>query len=389
MRVVDCDQHAVLPGDDWWTPRLPERYSSWMPVYRVDERGERKLFVEGRVIEQPTPTLFGKPLADGFFGATEGATLTPGSWREEKPEAISPADALRRGGVDAPVRLEVMDREGIEQAFIFPSKILGLMPALTSSSFALAVARAYNDWMFDYCSAAPDRLRPIAVVPQQDLVLACEEAERAHARGVCCIHLRPNTVAGMNLSHPAYDRLWSTCERLGLAAMIHEGYGLAKIPRVGVERVRTTLQGHAVSHPFEHMMACLLLITDGVFERFPRLHVAFMESGAGWAPFWLHRLDEHAEVFKSDHTPRLPEKPSTYFKRQCFIGVEPGEPFLRHLLDFGLEDTLLFTTDFPHFDAAYPGGVQKLRDRTDVSERQKELMLWRNAARLFGFGTPA
>lgn len=351
-----------------------------MPTYEDDV-----LHAENRVIQPPSATFHGQPTQAAWFGKTQGATYTPGSWASEDPAAIEVLEALRRGGLDPNDRLAAMDREGIEIAYVFPSKVLGLLPALRSSSFAIEVARAYNDWANDYCSAATDRLKPVAVVPQQDLVLAVAEAERVHAAGFKAIMLRPNTVADMNVDDPAYDALWATCERRGLAVTFHEGFGVAKIPRIGTERIRNTMQGHMVSHVFEHMMAVLLLITGGVMERFPGVRFAFMESGATWAAFWMNRMDDHAEQFSKDVL-NLPQKPSTYFKRQCFLGVDAGDPLLTVLIDNGFEDTLLFCSDFPHFDAHFPGAVAELTDRRDVSDDVKRKMLSENAQRLYGTG---
>jgi predicted TIM-barrel fold metal-dependent hydrolase len=131
------------------------------------------------------------------------------------------------------------------------------------------------------------------------------------------------------------------------------------------------------------MMAVMLLITGGVMERFPALSFAFMESGGGWAPFWLNRMDDHAEQFAKDHPP-LPEKPSTYFRRQCFLGIEAEDPLLPMLIDQGLEDNLLFASDFPHFDAKFPGAVTGLTDREDIGEAVKRKILSDNARRLNG-----
>lgn len=376
--IIDADSHIVLPDDDsWWRGGISEKYAAWMPSYEANV-----LRAEGRVIEQPSSTFHGQPTQAAWFGKTQGATYTPGSWAMDDPSAVDVLDALRRGGLDPKDRIAAMDREGIEVAYIFPSKVLGLLPALRSSAFALEVATTYNDWAASYCNEYPDRLKPVAVVPQQDLVLAAEEVERVHSSGVNTIMLRPNTVADMNIDDSAYDTLWATCARHDIAVTFHEGFGVAKIPRIGTERTRNTMQGHMVSHPFEHMMAVLLLITGGVMERFPALRFAFMESGATWAPFWLARMDDHAEQFAKDRL-ALPEKPSDYFKRQCFLGVDAGDPLLTFLIEQGLEDNLLFCSDFPHFDAHFPGAVDAITGRDDVADAVKQKMLCSNARRLF------
>ncbi|MEU7592765.1 amidohydrolase family protein [Streptomyces sp. NPDC039022] len=379
--VIDADSHIVLPdSDDWWRGRLPEKYAAWMPSYRDD-----RLTAEGRVIEQPSSTFHGRPTQAAWFGGSQGATYTPGSWKFDDPAAVDVLGALRRGGLDPKDRLAAMDREGINRAYIFPSKVLGLLPALRSSAFAYEVAKAYNDWVLAYCAEDRERLFPVAAVPQHDLVLAVDEARRALEQGVRTVILRPNTVAGTNIDDPVYDLLWEFCQEHDVAVCFHEGFGVARIPRIGTERTHDTMQGHLVSHTFEHMMAVMLLITGGVLERFPGVRFAFMESGAGWAPFWLNRMDDHAEQFAKDRPP-LPERPSTYFKRQCYLGVEPEDPLLPMLIEQGLGENLLFASDFPHFDAKFPGAVTALADRKDIDEAAKRQLLCDNARRFFGIG---
>lgn len=379
FQVIDADSHIVLPNDDsWWRETMPKKYADWMPGYENSQ-----LHAEGRIIEQPSATFHGQPTAAAWFGKTQGATYTPGSWQKDDPAAITVLEALKKGGLNPADRLTAMDSEGIDITYIFPSKVLGLLPALRSSAFAVEVARSYNNWIADYCADSEGRLNPIAILPQQDLILAVEEAERVRNKGFSAVMLRPNTVGGLNVDHPNYERLWSVCQEAGIAVMFHEGYGVANIPRIGVERIHNTMQGHMISHPFEHMMAVLLLITGGVMERFPRLRFGFMESGASWAPFWFNRMDGHAEFFAKDHA-LLPEKPSTYFKRQCFLGVDADDPLLPTLIDAGFEDTLLFASDFPHFDAPFPGAVDLMIDRIDITDSVKRKILYENGARLYG-----
>lgn len=377
--VIDADSHIVLPdSDDWWRGRLPEKYAAWMPRYQ-----DGTLTAEGRIIEQPSSTFHGRPIQAAWFGTTQGATYTPGSWMHDDPAAVEVLGALRRGGLDPRDRLAAMDREGITLAQIFPSKVLGLLPALHSSAFAHEVVKAYNDWVLAYCAEDRARLFPVAALPQHDLVLAVEEAHRMLDQGVRAVILRPNTVAGTNVDDPVYEALWAFCERHAMAVCFHEGFGVARIPRIGTERTRDTMQGHLVSHTFEQMTAVMLLITGGVMERFPRLNFAFMESGAGWAPFWLNRMDDHTEQFAKDRPP-LPEKPSSYFKRQCYLGIEPEDPLLPMLVQQGLEENLLFASDFPHFDAKFPGAVTALTERGDLTEPVKRKLLSDNARRFFG-----
>jgi uncharacterized protein len=137
------------------------------------------------------------------------------------------------------------------------------------------------------------------------------------------------------------------------------------------------------------MMAMLALIEGGVLERHPKLKVGFMESGCGWLPYWLWRMDEEYECHYWEVKDNVKMKPSDYFRRQCFITFEPSEPYLdRIIADVGV-DNLLFGSDYPHvhwqIDADAPGVLdidRVLRDRLPSSTVQK--ILGDNPARFYG-----
>ena len=94
----------------------------------------------------------------------------------------------------------------------------------------------------------------------------------------------------------------------------------------GTDRFDKFLAVHAVSHPFEQMIAMAQLIFGGVFERYPRLRVGFLESGAGWVPFWMDRLDEEWEKRGDVEAPLCKQKPSSYvMSGRCYFGVECEE----------------------------------------------------------------
>ena len=156
------------------------------------------------------------------------------------------------------------------------------------------------------------------------------------------------------------------------------------MPRLGQERTHNWYQLHAFEHPAEHMMASMLMITGGVMHRYPKLRVGFMESGAGWAGFWLHHLDEHHEKLIQMYPELAPESATYYFQRQCFLGVEPDYEQVPHLIECGLEDCLVFSSDFPHFDAIWPGSVAAMANRKDMTDGQKRKALRDNALRMYG-----
>jgi predicted TIM-barrel fold metal-dependent hydrolase len=377
--VIDGDGHIIFPSDDWWKPYLPKKYWQWTPQRRSESGGTARDYVEGRPVSAPMVVS----TKDGGLGWG----FTPGAWKRADAASITMAEARKAGGADPKDRLQAMDVDGIDIAYLYPSSPLLSQPAaIFSSAFALAMEQAYNDWLYDYCAEDRHRLRPAALIPQQDAVLAVEEMERARKRGVTVAMLRPNPVGPYTIDHPNNELIWTAAEELNMAVALHEGVEL-DILHLGADRCQNGTQKHVASHPLEMMMASLVLITGGLLERHPRLRLGFMESGAGWAPFWLHRMDEHYErMFGGVRTTKEP--PSHYFKRQCFLGVEPDDPLIPNMVDFGLEECLVFSSDFPHVDAIYPGSVSALATRTDLTGATKRKVLLENAQRMYGLVSP-
>ena len=134
-------------------------------------------------------------------------------------------------------------------------------------------------------------------------------------------------------------------------------------------------------------MALLALVEGGTLERHPGLRVAFLEAGCGFLPYWLWRLDEvEYRSLAGEVEDNVRRAPSAYFRRQCFIAMEPEEPYLSEMLPFIGEDNLVFGTDFPHLDhdAGVVGHALALRGRLPGEALRK--ILWDNPCRFYGLG---
>ena len=128
--------------------------------------------------------------------------------------------------------------------------------------------------------------------------------------------------------------------------MFHEGTD-GQFPTAGLDRYDNFFMTRTVPHPFEQMLAALSMIAGGVVERFPRLKIAFLESGCGWLPFWLHRIHEHFEK-RAHEVPWLKTDPIACFRRQCMISCDPDEATIPTVVDFIGEDYVCWASDYPH-----------------------------------------
>jgi uncharacterized protein len=294
-----------------------------------------------------------------------------------------------------------MDREGVDIGVLFSTAGLSfcwyedLDPEL-----AAALCRAYNDWLHDYCSIAPARMLGMALLPVHDVELAQQELRRAVCElGMAGIFWRPNAHFGRRISDRAYDPVFALAEELGVPIGYHEGNtGYVSPLRGGSDgmgfkwfgsgRVDTRFAMHAARHPMEQMGAFIALASEGVLDRFPRLHFAFLESGCGWLPYWLERLDVMRDnpVFGESYLGK--ERPSEYFRRgQCFVSceaeeAEEGVPVLGRSLG---HECLMWASDYPHPDAVpyFPNTVGPIVDDQQLEADFKRKILWDNPARFY------
>jgi predicted TIM-barrel fold metal-dependent hydrolase len=360
--IVDGDGHIVEP-DEVWTEHLPDRFRSYVP-HAVYERGEFWFECNGRA---------------GFRHKGSPASLSaPG----QTPHATTEPVALR-GGADPAARLDDMAVDGIGIAALYPT--LGLMiQAVTEREPALALCRAINDWLAGYCAHAPDRLIGVGTLPMTDADDALTEAKRCvEELGFKAVWRRPEHFGTLpRLQDGSYEPLWSYLEETCVPLAIHPGLN-GIIP---VDALRERFDDyysalHALHFVTEQQQVLTQFIAYGILERHPRLRVAFVETGAMWALSYVHRLDEHLEVFGFDRA-GLTMKPSDYFRRQCFVSVEEPEPGLSVMLD-RFPENVIFASDYPHADGTFPGSTKELVETTSLTEPQKQAVLRDNALRLY------
>ena len=356
--VIDSDGHVIEPPD-LWARYLEERYRPRAPRPVRDENGRFGYVVDDRYLMRVAASL-------------------------AVPRAAGGGEArIREGGWDPHKRLEDMDAEGIDVAVLYPT-LAFFFPEIGDVALHAALCRAYNDWLADYCKAAPERLLGVALLPLQDVEASIRELERATGSlGFRGAFVRPNPYAGRPIQHPAYDPFWDCASSLGVPITVHEGVSDA-LPTLGRDRTENPVFLHLMSHPFEQMAACGGLILGGVLERFPDLRCVFLESGSGWAPYWLDRMDEHFAVWHKK-LPAVRRAPSEYFARQCFIAMDPDDGLAATTVGLLGDACVVWSSDYPHIDATFPGAVkQSLESLGALPEASIRKVLGGNALRLYG-----
>jgi uncharacterized protein len=353
MRVVDSDAHVIegreLMGE--LLARFPEK----IRMARPEETGAA-LVIEGRFYPHS-------------FGPGAGCPAPEGLCVDRGANPFTPAGVL----ADA-------DREGIDTMIFFPSAALGV-PGFADQTFAAEMARLYNRWLAGYCRPHGGRLHGVGLVPVEDVSTSVAILAEAKALGLVAVMV-PAVLRTRNLDHPDLEPLYRAAEELDLPLAIHGAPGI-HLPKLGSERFENYLQVHAVSFPFDMMVATTALILGGVLERHPRLRVALLESGVGWVPYFVDRLDEHVEK-RGRLAPECRRRPREYVERgQLYVSCEPEESALPFVTETLGDHFVMYASDYPHWDSDFPHSTRPLRERTDLSDAVRERIMGANACRFY------
>ncbi len=362
--VVDADGH-VNEGDIDLASRLPEKWRSQAPIRLRDNQGYPRILLEGRIwstSQGPGPGVTG-PFAEKA--------------RKSRPGMTNPVE-----------RLKDMDLEGIDVAVLFGTQIALTVNGLMSGELAAVLCHAVNEWLLEYCAADSKRLRAVGLIPCQDPPAAVKELEYLAKAGATSVML-PTNVYGRNMGDPMFYPIYEAAQEIGMTLSVHPQTGHDGIPGVsgvmgaGSRRFFKYVYVHMTAFPFELMIAMMHMIGEGVFDRFPRLKVGFMEGGAGWLPYWMERLDEHVEKL-APQMPELKRRPSNIIRSdQIVLSCESEESGLDRVLDAAGPGSVLYASDYCHWDCHFPYSVKDIIEARDLSDGQKERILGQNAINFF------
>src|SRR5438045_6321640 len=241
-----------------------------------------------------------------------------------------PLDGFHRGAIrsrlgihkdnttTAKTWIDFLDGTGLESTVLYPTAGLAF-PSIQDPSWAVPLARAYNDWFTDkFHKASPDRLKAVALVPLQNVPEAVKELRRAVTElGMVGGVIGANSAeVGLRkpLGHADFWPLYEEAERLDVPIAVHGAPSMS----LGINFFDQFAQTHALEHPIAQMIQLTSMVMQGVFERFPKLRVAFLEAGVSWVPFMMDRLDRSYDVWSGrkykEFSEWLKKKPSEYIR---------------------------------------------------------------------------
>ena len=373
-KLISCDDHldlGQLPADLWMT-RLPASLRDRAP--HIEERDGLAVWVcDGKV-----------------WGSWAGKQL--GQEQLTRPKPLY--NAFDRGGIIdqsarrpavAELRLADMDRDGAQTQVIF-----GPIFQISTDDSALRVAcyRVYNDWLMEFCAAAPNRLIGVPMLPETPDGATEELLRLAGKGGVRQVTLMIANIKP-KLDDPAWEKLWTALEDTGIILSWHITVF------VGKPGDRVAGKTASVFENTKFFMANFLepfvdLFAWGILERHPKLRLVMAEAGTGWLPWLVEELDyrhwrlwEAKEFWADKGGIALETKPSELFKRQIYATFQEDHVAMSLIPFFG-DGHLLWASDYPHPDSVWPNSRAAIeRQMRNLSPEMRQKLTHDNAAHLY------
>ena len=389
-KLFDADNHYWESSDAFTRHRDPKFKDRGVQVKEVD--GVVRYVVDGRVFEGlPGPAdVHNRPEPGSFLDYFQGKTT-----RKEFQAAFNVRPSDRPEWYNRDARLGVMDQQGVEATWLFPSQGVVLeAPMHGDIEAAVEVSRAFNRWIEEeWGFAYQDRIFGVPYMNLSDPDRAVQELEWCIANGARVVTLRHGPAATAtgprSPADPMFDRFWGLAQEANVVVAPHAGSDYtyfeldAFLNRVwatsapgesdtGDAKVMlgTSLFGPLMKTKLIHDFA-YVLVAHKLFERFPRLRVAYIENGGAWVPSLLMALEYLG------HTGDYASNPRDQFIENCFVAPfveESVDELARHLP----VERILFGSDWPHGEGfAKPDDFLTLV--ANFSDEDQQRIMYQNA----------
>jgi predicted TIM-barrel fold metal-dependent hydrolase len=296
----------------------------------------------------------------GTWPGPPGMSLT---YTAPLPEMVVRKDWIHKPGEYPSSRVENMISDLIEGEGVTTPIINGPLFFATDlpgdPAFAVALAKAYNDWQIAEWLDPEPRLCGSVHVAAQEPEHAAEEIDRAaeHPRLVQVILPLSST---RQFGDPVYRPIWEAAVRNRLAVAFHHSPvtgTLFGFPRYYIE-------WHTAAAPQAAQNQAMSLICNGVFDRYPELKVVMLEAGVTWL-FWLMwRLDQQYKETRAN-VPWVKRLPSEHIRSNVRGSTQPitevsASEFVKLVEMTQSHDAFVFASDYPHYDADSAGVLNAL-----------------------------
>lgn len=373
-RVISSDNHVFEPADLWAT----------RGEAKFRDRAPQIVHLEGMEGVANGDWWFcdGRKVVGAFAGAQTGL-------RFEEPEKLSMDSSIedvRPGGYIPEEHIKDMDIDGIDVSIVYPTVGL-LLYSVPDSELLTSIFRTYNDWVAEFCSAIPKRLKGIAMLNIDDVQEGVRELERCAKLGFPGAMITVYPPEERSYDKPEYEPLWAAAQDLAMPLSLHIG---TNRPGPGQEFADLDSATAAFVTNVDHWVRMSLanMIFSGVFERYPKLQVGSVEMELSWVPHFLDRMDynytQRAQEFSDAYRFKQGALPSDFFHSNVFLGFQEDALGIRDRQIIGV-DQLLWGGDYPHQESTFPRSRQIIEEiLVDCTDEEKAKIAGVNSARLYG-----
>ncbi len=377
---IDADGHVLEPPDLWERYLEPKYRDRALRIRKDPTDGLEFLEIDGR----PSKLIRrGMPAGLGLMDRVGGIVY------EREPSGTAYVDMAPLGAMDAAERVERLDLENLERVLLYPTLCAMWIAECEDEELTQAYLRAYNRFILDFCADSGGRLVPIASLSLGDPAAAEREVVAMAEAGAAGVWVPTFSHTRLPTAHPDHHRVFEAAAEAGLPVGIHpclepKWTAPGRFGAMTSNRYAFFLNvtaGDSVRHAFTSFFEF------GVLEKLPALKLVVLECGASWIGYWLDRMDTTWASPQGVAVRQvLPEQPSAYFARQCWISADPDERSLPGVMEVVGEDRFFWASDFPHPDHP-PEYIPNLEQRVaqmDSTTRGK--LLGDNVRRAYGLG---
>ena len=367
-RVISQDNHIIEPAD-LWTSRAESKFKDHMPhVERLE--GVDWWFCDGLKLQ-------------GVAGGSQAGV------RFEEPETLSfeaRIEDVRPGGYIPEEHVKDMDIDGVDVSIVYPTIAIALYSVVPDSELLTSTFRTYNDWVGEFCSAIPKRIKGIAMLNVDDVREGVKELERCAKLGFVGAMISVYPPEELRYDRPEYEPLWAAAQDLRMPLSLHVG---TNRPGPGNQLADIDTETATFLSNVDHWVRMSLgyMIFSGVFERYPKLQVGSVEMELSWVPHFLDRIDfnytQREQEFKRGYRFKEGVLPSDFFHSNVFVGFQEDALGIKMRDMIGV-DNLQWGADYPHPESTFPRSRQILEEiLADCTEEEKAKIAGGNAARVY------
>ena len=278
---------------------------------------------------------------------------------------------------DVEARIRDMDEEGVDVHFIVP----GAASGHSDPSVDMAMLRSVHRHLDDMCSRHPGRLTSLILASARDIEGSILEIKR-YADSPWAKGIWVSLPLDYPVDHPDLKPIWAAADDAGLC-IVHHSFA------TGYPGYRDLWSnpfiGRTASHPWAAMRMIAGFLGAGLLDKYPNINLAILESGFGWLPFWMQRMEDqvHYMGYVADDLQHTMQEYMTGGRFFAGIVIHEGEAITRMVTELMGDHMLMFGSDYPHAESRFPRSADIVLGWDSIDEERMRKLMWENAARCF------